>query len=67
MLNNLTKGQDLSIDIPVNVTYYKENVSSIVNLILNSGSSSVNITNLVLFNSTITLNNISKVYIKIII
>lgn len=42
----------------------KENVSSIVNLILNSGSSSVNITNLVLFNSTITLNNISKVYIK---
>lgn len=64
LLNNLTKGQDLSIDIPVNVTYYKENVSSIVNLILNSGSSSVNITNLVLFNSTITLNNISKVYIK---
>ena len=60
----MTKGQDLSIDIPVNVTYYKENVSSIVNLILNSGSSSVNITNLVLFNSTITLNNISKVYIK---
>ena len=64
LLNNLTKGQTLSIDIPVNITYYKENVSSIVNLILNSGDSSVNITNLTLINSTLTLNNVSKVYIK---
>ena len=64
LLNNLTKGQTLSIDIPVNITYYKENVSSIVNLILNSGASSVNITNLTLINSTLTLNNVSKVYIK---
>nr|WP_238523681.1 hypothetical protein [Methanobrevibacter smithii] len=64
LLNNLTKGQTLSIDISVNITYYKENVSSIVNLILNSGASSVNITNLTLINSTLTLNNVSKVYIK---
>ena len=60
LLNNLTKGQTLSIDISVNITYYKENVSSIVNLILNSGASSVNITNLTLINSTLTLNNVSK-------
>lgn len=64
LLNNLTKHQSLTIDIPVNITYYKENVSSIVNIILNSGASSVNITNLALINSTITLNNVSKVYVK---
>ncbi|WP_299522341.1 NosD domain-containing protein [uncultured Methanobrevibacter sp.] len=64
LLNNLTKGQTLIINIPINITSYKENVTSIVNIILNSGSSSANITNLTLINSTIILNKVSKVYVK---
>ena len=64
LLNNLTKSQNLNINIPVNIISYRENVSSIVNIIINSGASSTNITNLALINSTITLNNVSKVHVK---
>ena len=60
LLLNLSDNQKLIIDVPVNVSSYKSNLDNTVILIFDEGSNNSNMSNIKFVNSTIQLNNVSK-------
>ncbi|MBE6506277.1 MAG: adhesin [Methanobrevibacter millerae] len=61
LLLNLSDNQKLIVNIPVNISGYKANLANTIELIINSSS---NITDILLKNSTVHLNNVSNASIS---
>ena len=63
LLNNLTKGQIMKINVPVDISSYDMEIPSTVSLIIDGNASNIKIYDMHLVNSTIELNNASNVVI----
>ncbi len=63
LIDNITGGRLMEINVPLNISSYDEDISSVVSMVLNNNASNSILCGLYLINSTIKLNNASNVEI----
>ncbi|WP_458454357.1 right-handed parallel beta-helix repeat-containing protein [Methanobrevibacter sp.] len=63
LLNNLTKGQTLKINFPVDISSYDKSIPSTVSVMISEKASNMKIYNISFVNSTIDINGASNVEI----